>query len=210
MKGIEDLKNCIYINLEHRIDRKENIINQFNKLNIPIKRFNAIKNKFGAIGCSLSHLKCLAIAKENKWEHVMIVEDDIYFLDPEQFKINLDNFLKSNIDFDVLLISGNNFTPYVKVNEYCLKVNNCQTTTGYIVKNNYYDTLIQNIKEGVLYLMKQPYNHRYYAIDVWWKQLQKKDNWYLLIPLNVIQMVGYSDIEKKVTNYTNVMVKYDK
>ena len=58
--------------------------------------------------------------------------------------------------------------------------------------------------------MKQPFNHRFYAIDIWWKQLQKKDNWYLLIPLNIIQMTGFSDIEKRMTNYSNVMLKYNK
>ena len=39
---------------------------------------------------------------------------------------------------------------------------------------------------------------------------KKKDNWYLLIPLNIIQMTGFSDIEKRMTNYSNVMLKYNK
>ena len=150
------------------------------------------------------------IAKKNNWKEVMIVEDDITFLEPNLFKNNLNNFLNSKIDFDVLLIAGNNFSPYDEINENCIKIYNCQTTTGYIVKQHYYDTLINNIKQSVILLMKQPFNHRFYAIDIWWKHLQKKDNWYLLIPLNITQMSGFSDIEKRITNYSNVMLKYNK
>jgi glycosyl transferase family 25 len=202
--------NCLYINLDYRTDRNTHVINQFNTLNIKAERVDAVKNRYGSIGCSLSHIKCLMIAKKNNWKEVMIVEDDITFLEPNLFKNNLNNFLNSNIYFDVLLIAGNNFKPYDEVNENCIKVYNCQTTTGYIVKQHYYDILINNIKQSVILLMKQPFNHRFYAIDIWWKQLQKKDNWYLLIPLNIIQMTGFSDIEKRMTNYSNVMLKYNK
>ena len=202
--------NCLYINLDYRTDRNIHIINQFNTLNIQPQRVDAVKNLYGSIGCSLSHIKCLMIAKKNNWKEVMIVEDDITFLEPNLFKNNLNNFLNSKIDFDVLLIAGNNFSPYDEINENCIKIYNCQTTTGYIVKQHYYDTLINNIKQSVILLMKQPFNHRFYAIDIWWKHLQKKDNWYLLIPLNITQMTGFSDIEKRITNYSNVMLKYNK
>jgi len=202
--------NCLYINLDYRTDRNIHIINQFNTLNIQPQRVDAVKNLYGSIGCSLSHIKCLMIAKKNNWKEVMIVEDDITFLEPNLFKNNLNNFLNSKIDFDVLLIAGNNFSPYDEINENCIKIYNCQTTTGYIVKQHYYDTLINNIKQSVILLMKQPFNHRFYAIDIWWKHLQKKDNWYLLIPLNITQMSGFSDIEKRITNYSNVMLKYNK
>ena len=201
--------NCLYINLDYRTDRNIHIINQFNTLNIQPQRVDAVKNLYGSIGCSLSHIKCLMIAKKNNWKEVMIVEDDITFLEPNLFKNNLNNFLNSKIDFDVLLIAGNN-SPYEEINENCIKIYNCQTTTGYIVKQHYYDTLINNIKQSVILLMKQPFNHRFYAIDIWWKHLQKKDNWYLLIPLNITQMSGFSDIEKRITNYSNVMLKYNK
>lgn len=206
----DDIKNCLYINLEHREDRKENILRQFEEMGMPIQRFNAIRNVNGAIGCSLSHLKCLMTAKENNWDNVMIVEDDIFFLDKNLFLEKLDKFLKDEIDYDVLLLAGNNFPPYKKINENCIQVNNCQTTTGYIVKRHYYDTMINNIREGLKLLIKNPFHHRFYAIDVWWKILQRKDKWYLLTPIMAVQMSGYSDIEKRVINYTNVMLKYDK
>jgi hypothetical protein len=52
--------------------------------------------------------------------------------------------------------------------------------------------------------------HYYFAIDKYWFCLQQCDKWYLIIPLTVIQRESYSDIEKKITNYKNVMTDIDK
>jgi hypothetical protein len=58
--------------------------------------------------------------------------------------------------------------------------------------------------------MKFPDKHVLYAIDKWWFQLQGKDNWLLITPLTVTQREDYSDIEKKHTNYTRLMIDLDK
>jgi GR25 family glycosyltransferase involved in LPS biosynthesis len=39
--------------------------------------------KMGAIGCSMSHLDVLKIAKKNNWDYVTIFEDDVLFLKPQ-------------------------------------------------------------------------------------------------------------------------------
>ena len=140
----------------------------------------------------------------------MIVEDDILFLNPELFKNQLNKFLKNHKDFDVLLIAGNNVPPYQKIDDSCVKVYRCQTTTGYIVKQHYYDTLIANMREGINLLMKNPDKHVMYAIDKYWFKLQEKDKWFLITPLSVTQREDYSDIEKRPTNYTRVMIDLDK
>ena len=210
MNSINNIENAFYINLESRIDRKEHVEQQLVNIGIHATRFNAIKLTNGAIGCSMSHLKCLEIAKQNNWEHILIVEDDILFLNPGLFKNQLNKFFKSNSDFDVVLIAGNNMPPYQKIDDSCVKVYRCQTTTGYIVKKHYYDTMISNIKEGIQKLMKNPEQHVQYAIDKYWFRLQEKDNWFLITPLTVTQREDYSDIEKRHTNYTRAMVDLDK
>jgi len=207
---IQNIEHAFYINLESRFDRKQHVEEQLANIGINATRFNAIKLTNGAIGCSMSHLKCLEIAKQNKWEHVLIVEDDILFLNPELFKNQLNKFLKNHANFDVVLIAGNNMPPYQKIDDSCVKVYRCQTTTGYIVKRHYYDTMITNIKEGIQKLMKNPEQHVTYAIDKYWFRLQEKDNWFLITPLSVTQREDYSDIEKRHTNYTRVMVDLDK
>ena len=211
MNSISDIKHTFYINLDHRTDRKQHVETQLSSLGINnYERFKAIKLPNGALGCSMSHLKCLEIAKQNNWEHLLIVEDDIQFLNPKLFINQFNTFIQKHKQFDVLLFAGNNLPPYTKIDDTCIKVKKCQTTTGYFVQNHYFDTLINNIKTGIKNLMREPQNHVIYAIDKFWFQLQEKDLWYLIIPLTVIQKEDYSDIEKKQTNYTRMMTDLDK
>ena len=195
-----------YINLETREDRKLNAIKQLASVGFESERFNAILTSDGRLGCSLSHLSVLELAKKNNLDQVIIVEDDICFKVPDLFKKQLDCFLKSQKEWDVLLLGGNNSKPFTIASPYAIKVGHCQTTTGYIVRSHYYDTLIQNIREGIKKLLKSPKLHFYYAIDKYWIKLQKKDKWFLLYPLTVTQISGYSDIEKKETNYEKLMI----
>lgn len=210
MHSISDIKHCFYINLLSRPDRKNHVEKQLEKIGIKSTRFNAIKLQNGAIGCSMSHLKCLENAKKLGIPHIMIIEDDITFLKPELFIKQINYFLSHHSNWDVLLIAGNNLPPYTSIDTSCIKVQHCQTTTGYIVKSHYYDKLINNFKEGINLLLKNPELHRQYAIDKYWFSLQRKDNWYLIIPLSVVQREDYSDIEKRPTNYMKNMMDLDK
>lgn len=208
MKNILDIKNTFYINLEYREDRKKHAEEQLEKIGIKnYQRFNAIEMDFGAIGCSMSHLKCLQIARENNWSHLLICEDDILFLDPELLVRQLNTFLENHQDdWDVVLLAGNNTSPYIEVDNCCLQVGRCQTTTGYIVKSHYYETLISNISESIEKLTADPYNRTSYAIDRYWFTLQQRDRWFLIVPLSVIQKNDYSDIEKKYISYSQAMM----
>jgi GR25 family glycosyltransferase involved in LPS biosynthesis len=216
---MQKIEHVLYINLESRLDRKVHVEQQLKNIGITnAERFNAIKLENGRAGCSMSHLKCLMLAKKNKWPHVMICEDDILFLDPPLFKKNLDAFLSNmntlgsltNPLWDVLLIAGNNCPPYYPICDEYIKVTRCQTTTGYLVLEHYYDTLIENIKTGMNLLLKNKDDHFHYAIDKYWLELQGRDRWYLIIPLTVVQREDYSDIEKRFTNYAALMTDLDK
>jgi glycosyl transferase family 25 len=210
MNSIADIKHAFYINLDSRQDRKKHVENQLSKIGIKAERFKAIQLANGALGCSLSHLKCLEIAKANNWPHILIVEDDILFLKPFVFVNQLNLFLKNHKDFDVMLVAGNNLPPFTVVDNSCVKVTKCQTTTGYLVQSHYFDTLIKNFREGIQKLMKYSDKPRYFAIDKYWFNLQEKDKWYLIVPLTVTQREDYSNIEKKSTNYTALMTDLDK
>jgi GR25 family glycosyltransferase involved in LPS biosynthesis len=210
MKNYKDIQHALFINLESRKDREIEVMDEFKILDIPIHRMNATQLKNKRVACSMSHLKCLEKAKNNNWDHVLIVEDDIQFLNPTIFIENLNQFLSSEIKWDVLLFAGNNVPPYTTYGDFCVKINKCQTTTGYIVLNHYYDTLIKNIKEGITLLIKNPNDHFFYAIDKYWLSLQEKDNWFLITPLTVIQREGFSDIENKNTNYSSLLLDLNK
>lgn len=209
---LKDITNIFYINLEHRVDRKEHVESQLDSIGLKGARFNAIKMENGAIGCSMSHLKLLQLALKSGLDHILIVEDDILFLDPQLFKSQFDKFLQNQDSgsWDVILFAGNNMPPYEKVDDTCVKVTQCQTTTGYLVNGHYIEKLLNNVKMGLTNLIKDPQNHAKYAIDKYWFSLQKTDNWFLITPLTVVQREDYSDIEKKVINYQSSMTDLDK
>ena len=211
IKCIDDIKNTFYINLQHRTDRNEHVKTELNKIGINATSFNAIKMDDGAIGCSMSHLKILQDAHKNNLDHVLIIEDDITFLQPDLFKSQINRFFELHENnWDVILLAGNNMPPYINVDETCVKVSRCQTTTGYLVNGHYINKLAQNIKMGLTNLLNNPKDKFKFAIDKFWFLLQNSDNWYLIIPLTVVQYEDYSDIEKKVTNYTKMMQDLDK
>ena len=209
--SLEDIKNAFYINLEHRTDRKLHIEEQLKNMGISATRFNAIKMENGAIGCSMSHLKLLQMAQLNKLDHILIMEDDITFLDPEFFKSQFKKFMELHgNNWDVVLLGGNNMPPYENIDETCIKVTRCQTTTGYLVNGHYINALLTKIKMGLTNVLKNRPHHTQLAIDKFWFVLQKMSKWYLITPPTVVQRNDYSDIEKRITNYQGIMTDLDK
>lgn len=211
LDNIKDITHSFFINLDHRTDRKQHVEKQLRSVGIssPV-RFSAIRLPNGAIGCGMSHLRCLEHARNNAWDHVLIVEDDIQFLDPSLFVNQINALLHNQKEWDVLLLGGNNVPPYREVDTTCVQVSFCQTTTGYLVKNHYFETLINNIRLGISHLIREPNNRIMYAIDKFWILLQRQDKWFLIIPLTVTQREDYSDIERMPTNYSRAMTSLNK
>jgi len=198
------LENTLYINLDSRKDRNVHVLNELKKLGIPNpKRISAVDmtkesvSSNVAMGCTLSHIKCLEFARDNQWEYVFICEDDVYFTNVNLLKNNLNNLLKDSKtpDWDILLLGANlnkSNPPNVRLNEKCILVKSAYSTVAYIIKKRYYDTLIECAKEGLN--TKTP-------IDVCWLKLQLRDTFILATPPSVTQASSYSDIEKRNVNY---------
>jgi GR25 family glycosyltransferase involved in LPS biosynthesis len=208
--GRHILENVYYINLKEREDRKQLVENELKQLNWKYERFNAVHLKDGRAGCSMSHLKILEMAKEKNLDYVIVVEDDIQFINPSEYNRLLSLFNKyaksTKLNWDVLLIAGNLRPPIVKVQDFIARIFKSWTTTGYIVRRHYYDTLINNIKEGLNNLVKNPLSKGLYEIDSYWQKLQAKDNWYIIMPRTVTQRPNFSTIENTFTNYNHLML----
>ena len=204
-------KYVLYINLDHRVDRKDYVLGQLATIGVMNpERFPAIKMTAGNVGCALSHIRCIEMAKARNWPQVLICEDDITFMDAGVFINSLRQFLESETSWDVLVLGGNNCPPFSIISDYYVRVHNIQTTTGYIVKKGYYDVLLANFKEGLANLLREPEKKKLFSIDIWWKHLQQTDRWFLLTPLTVVQAYDFSDIEGKVTDYRCMMLDLDK
>jgi glycosyl transferase family 25 len=200
---IDFIDKVVYINLAHRTDRKEQTERQLMNLFPPEKivRFEAIKNDNGAIGCTMSHISVLEMAIKENWKNVLILEDDIGWETNFTNISILTNLM--NLSYDVILLSGY----YIKYNTKTLKIISAQTTGAYIVNNSYYQTLLTNFKEGLNNLIETNMSGKY-AIDRYWKQLQSRDSWYIVIPQICFQIPSYSDIQKKNVNYNKKTYRF--
>jgi len=192
----EFVEQVVYINLEHRTDRKQQIESELLKY-FPVEkvhRFNAVLEPNGGIGCTKSHIKVLEMAIENGWKNCLIVEDDAVWSD--NFYIGhslLEKLVNANSDVITLGITHASYTQQHKL--MC-----GQTATAYLVNQHYYPKLLENFKEGLENFLKTG-NYGVYALDQYWKRLQMTDNWGCVIPSIMVQKPSFSDIEKRFTNY---------
>ena len=168
--------NIIVISLERAKERKEQITSQLRDLNIEAIIYNCfdvadIKNptfgakftliggyrygdimKGGEIGCTISHITALNMAKALKWEYVIILEDDVILAKDFEKRINL--LLKMlPKDWEHVYLSGiPRFTSYfLKTNLIQLmpsipeKLHRVDGTCSFIVRNIAYDKVIKKL-----------------------------------------------------------------
>ena len=189
------LSGIIYINLDRRMDRRDQIENELESKNLTYERFSAISHPtIGLVGCGLSHLSVLKIAKERKLENVLIFEDDFQFLiSLEEFEKQMEYLWdwQENNNFDVCMLSYNLFQSQ-DISKHFLRVLDAQTASGYIVNYKHYDTLI-NLLEKSMPLLESTGKHWLYANDQVWKQLQR-DNMYICFKIRIGQQrASFSD-----------------
>jgi glycosyl transferase family 25 len=196
------MDNIVYINLNKRTDRKEQITNELNNYGLTYERFEAIHEEQGILGCTKSHLEVLKLARKNGWKSVLILEDDFTFLvSREEFEFEIKQLMESGINYDVCmlaynLIRGENISGC----NFLHRVLEAQTASAYIVKDHYYDVII-NLYEEAVQLLGQTGEHWNYANDQCWKSLQRKDNWIRTKTRIGKQIAGYSDNTCSYTDY---------
>jgi hypothetical protein len=189
----EFVDKFIYINLDHREDRRKLMESFFDKGKIPLEkvvRFSAIKRAKGALGCLESHTEALRMAKQEGWKNVLILEDDLEWLDFESDYPKLEELTKLP-NWDVIMLVG----WYWKY-EFP-RVYHASNAGAYLVNSSYYDTLLQNRESCIVKIKKTIgfnfFNKQKFQADTGWKPLQKIHNWYGLNPCICRQVDGFSD-----------------
>jgi glycosyl transferase family 25 len=172
------LQHTLYINLDHRTDRREELEAELAKAGIThYERFPAIRSNPGIIGCGLSHLAVLKLARSRGYRNVLIFEDDFEFLvDRETFWKYMEDLFAEVKSYDVVMLAyaidkSEPFSPLAK------KVLEGQTASGYIVHSRFYDTLIELYEDAIPKLISTG-EHWIYANDQVWKKLQPTSEWY--------------------------------
>jgi GR25 family glycosyltransferase involved in LPS biosynthesis len=222
--NISDI-NVLYINLAYRLDRNRSIRHNLEKYGFDMKkvhRIDAVLNsQCGHIGCGNSHIIAIKMAIEKGWDKVLVLEDDFVFDQPVH---HVERVFKSldPIKWDVILLADGHKN--VKPCEYSFlkRVIRCTTTSGYIIRKHYYETLLKNFEDAVCIMNKQLQDHiqkeisqnkpitklNYCsAIDQHWWILQSKDTFYLCSPTLGSQKCGYSDNNCSFDHQKNMIEK---
>jgi len=188
-----------YINLEHRKERDLITRQELKKLGIKKpNRFNAIKHEIPLVGCAMSHVACIQKAKELGWDYVIMFEDDIKIEGKNSLIEKFNKYI--NYDFDVLYLGCWNYLKPKQVEKDLAKVVRAVCNHAYIVKQHYYDTFLQNLKEGIEWKLKEDIRDN--NIDEYHYTLQEKDDWYCITPIHITQRDGWSDNFNEIRNFS--------
>lgn len=186
--------HAVYINLDTRTDRREQIEAECARMEIPVERFPACRDITPAHGCTRSHLSVLKLARDRKLPAVLIFEDDFEFVVPKE--VVDDVFAHLPLDYDVVMLSYNllRSEPY---NDRFVRALEVQTASGYLVHSRFYDRLIATLEEGYAMFLKHPEVHWLYINDQFWKGLQPVSRWYATRIRIGKQRAGWSDLGQK-------------
>ena len=162
---MENIERIVYINLDHRHDRREEVEGELKEYDIPqekIKRFSAIKYNPGFIGCTMSHIAVLEEAIRDNVKNILILEDDFQFVvSKKDFDDSLHYFfneLPLDGHWDVIMFNYNTNNPENKVEEYQNDskigyVRFAQTTCAYLVNGHYMQKLLDNFNLNIHFLI---------------------------------------------------------
>jgi GR25 family glycosyltransferase involved in LPS biosynthesis len=192
----KQIEHIFYINLDKREDRKQEIETELSNYNLSeqAERIPAILTPGqGILGCTMSHLHALQLAKQRGYRNVLILEDDFQFtVSREEWENLLSQFFDAEIEYEVCMISFNMKQSQPTEYPFLQKVVEAQTASGYIVHESFYDRLIE-LYEWAIPLLEQTREHWNYANDQCWKKLQPASKWYAFSTRCGRQRAGYSD-----------------
>lgn len=216
---MDKIDRIYYINLDKRTDRKVNIENQIkNNLDPEFKKTKRIpgvlycdkfvnnhKRNKGAIGCSLSHIAALKDAKKNKYNNIMIIEDDFEFkIEKEKLNEKLKYFFENINDYNLLLLETYGFYKIFPTEfKDIYKIDNSLCTGCYIVSHKFLDYFIEHNEKTVKKLINGDTSQ---YIDFAWRVFQGNEPDKKVYTFNTnsfkigYQSAGYSDIGMEKTN----------
>jgi GR25 family glycosyltransferase involved in LPS biosynthesis len=202
--SLDELYDKIFvINLDRRADRMLEISKALDRIGVKnFERVSAVDGKAmnkkfpiapGHVGCVLSHMKVLNLAKERGYKNYIVFEDDAEFhpdfvsLFDEKIKFVPENW-------DCVFFGGSHVGGFDRLNEHVIKMHGSYTTHAMIINNSLYEKLT-----GVW--GDQSFRSE---VDVAMARLHKDNNCYSFNPPLVFQKAGYSDILDKFDDYKHL------
>ena len=194
----------VVINLNSRADRLKQFEEEIQKLRVPAwRRIEAVDGAenfpgldpfySGSIGCSLSHVEALKVARWDEIDGLLICEDDVEFVAPvEDISQLIEEFL-SNPRLDVLALYGKAMGGSHQISNNLRIVVGLVGTVCYVVKPHMATVISDLFAQGVEDLQR---GKRRGKSDILWKKLQKRE-YFFAAPITSVarNRAGFSDIE---------------
>jgi glycosyl transferase family 25 len=188
----------IYINLDHRTDRRQEIEAELKRVGVPedkILRWPATLHARGAIGCSMSHVAVLKYITTLplEVENVIILEDDFNFVeDVAMVRKSIEEFLsRPNDKWDLVLLS---YRLYKKENydDLVSLALGAWTTAGFMVNRKGALKLLENFEESLDGFTRTGDDK--YLLDGYWNKFIENRRCFYFNKALGYQRYSYSDI----------------
>ena len=134
----------VVINLPERAERLERFNMNFNRLH-PDDTFrvvNGVRMKPVHVGIAEAHLNCIRLAKQEGWDKVLIMEDDLLVPNIKANEYMTSALNKLPEDWDVALAGVYWKRSEIKINNYWKKLSEFCSLHWYLVNSKAYDKLL--------------------------------------------------------------------
>lgn len=205
---ISELKNpfdffdqIFCINLDTRPDRWKESEQEFLKLGIldKVKRVSGVVAEPTWRACDLSHISIIDEAIENKYQNILILEDDVCFSDNALDVLsNALTDLQKQTNWDLFYLGETIVSPFQIITPNLLKLGSAFATHAYAINGHFLETMLE----------RPPFERQ----DVWFAQvLQPQSQVYGANPLIAFQRPSWSDVENRMEDHKAMMLaQYEK
>jgi hypothetical protein len=186
-----------YINLRHRTDRLVEIQTELEKVGVSDKatRIEAVYTpENGAKGCGQSHILALETFLASSHKNALILEDDFQWTTDPRLSISM--CLQHHSEWDVIMLAANTLNSTYH-SPWAVKIESAATTSGYAITRTFAQILLNYWKHIA------PITKPSVACDENWRDLQPSSNWLCLSPKVGHQRKSYSDIAKRIVDFSN-------
>lgn len=191
------------INLDSRPDRWQQAVIEFEREGLEVERIPGViysgaddKLRNACVGCHLSHAEILRQAINGGYHSILIMEDDIQFINPLQPTLDA-AFEQLPDNWDMLYLGANIEHPMKRISANLARLSGARSTHAIVIRDSMYERLL-----AVNLDLSIDHNDKYYE-----ENIIPFYNCFITIPMIAIQRESYSDILGSYVRYQDWMLE---
>jgi hypothetical protein len=193
----------VCINLPSRTDRRDQAQAEFDRVGVAAEFIPAQSHVDGRIG--LQRTLHDVLAENYSARNILIFEDDVMFVGDgvDKLRLALDDLHHIFHDaFDMLYFGANLTEPCLNVTDNLILLHGALACHAVCYNHRIFDRYIRQLKR----VSDQGFIATDWDIsDVWLTRVQAHGRSYMVSPRIAVQRPGYSDIEKRIVDYTGIL-----